>query len=346
LVPFAGFELAAAGTAALRFGCGITALCCVAGFQTRQSSASRCPADLEIGDTAGLETCATLRLPPSAFRVSRAFSLVEVLIVVALLSVMVLGLMAMLGQTQRAFRLGMAQTDVLESGRAATDLLARELQQVRPSYVKQTANFYAWLPPFTPLLQELPGLDTANNKQYRTNLLEDLFFLTCENQRWTAIGYRVGTPDGGVGTLYRYMAPGLFPADLPAQLARFNNTPLTNLSRVAEGVVHFRVRAFDTNGVWITSNFVSPSQGTNIFAKLSSLSSAVPGEVISYQFTSNAVPAVVEIELGFLETRTLERANSIADAATRRTYLERQAGRVHLFRQRIPIETVDVKAYQ
>ena len=275
----------------------------------------------------------------SAFRVARAFSLVEVLIVVALLSVIILGLMAMFGQTQRAFRLGMAQTDVLEAGRAATDLLARELQQIRPSYVKQTANFYAWLPPFVPLLQDLPGSAVK-----RTNLIEDLFFLTCENQRWTAIGYRVGTPDGGVGTLYRYMAPGLHPADLSAQLAIFNNTPLTNLSRVAEGEVHFRVRAFDTNGNWITADLTNNFNYAKSDIRMST--TVAPGEVGQYIFRSNAVPAAVEIELGFLEARTLERANSIADVIARRTYLERQAGRVHLFRQRIPIETVDVKAYQ
>ena len=34
-------------------------VCCVAGFQTRQ--AQQRPADWEIGDTAGLETCATVR---------------------------------------------------------------------------------------------------------------------------------------------------------------------------------------------------------------------------------------------------------------------------------------------
>jgi len=44
-------------------------VCCIAGFQTRVPSASPMgsifsrPADLEIGDTAGLETCATPDLP-------------------------------------------------------------------------------------------------------------------------------------------------------------------------------------------------------------------------------------------------------------------------------------------
>jgi len=34
-------------------------VCCVAGFQTRRLHDSRRSADLEVGDTAGLETCAT-----------------------------------------------------------------------------------------------------------------------------------------------------------------------------------------------------------------------------------------------------------------------------------------------
>jgi len=42
-----------------RFGCGSTALRCVADFQIRKPSKWRRAADLEVGDTAGLETCAT-----------------------------------------------------------------------------------------------------------------------------------------------------------------------------------------------------------------------------------------------------------------------------------------------
>src|SRR5437899_10796960 len=34
-------------------------VCCIAGFQTRAAHELARPADLEIGDTAGLETCAT-----------------------------------------------------------------------------------------------------------------------------------------------------------------------------------------------------------------------------------------------------------------------------------------------
>jgi hypothetical protein len=36
-------------------------VCCVAGFKTRRCFTLRGSADLEVGDTAGLETCATRR---------------------------------------------------------------------------------------------------------------------------------------------------------------------------------------------------------------------------------------------------------------------------------------------
>ena len=61
---------------------------------------------------------------------------------------------------------------------------------------------------------------------------------------------------------------------------------------------------------------------------------------------SNTLPASVEIQLGVLEDRTLQRAESIPDSNTRSNYLAQHAGQVHLFRQRILIRNVDPSAYQ
>ena len=81
----------------------------------------------------------------------------------------------------------------------------------------------------------------------------------------------------------------------------------------------------------------------------------VPGEVDYvtgprnrplFTFTNNAVPAFVEFELGILEERALARVKSIPDAATRTKYLEDQAGRVQIFRTRVPVRNVDPTAYQ
>jgi len=119
--------------------------------------------------------------------------LIEIMVVIGLLSVIVLGLMAMFTQTQRAFRLGMTQTDVLESGRIGTELLVRELEQATPGYVSVsnlTPNFYVEQRNAANVsLQTLPG----NPGLSRTNAMQDVFFLTHENQTWKGIGYFVRT---------------------------------------------------------------------------------------------------------------------------------------------------------
>src|SRR5450631_107530 len=62
-----------------------------------------------------------------------AFTLVEIMVTVALLAVIILGLVAMFNQTRRAFTSSLTQVDVLESGRAAADLVGREMEQMAAS---------------------------------------------------------------------------------------------------------------------------------------------------------------------------------------------------------------------
>jgi type II secretory pathway pseudopilin PulG len=267
----------------------------------------------------------------SAVRACPAFSLIEIMVVVSLMTVIILGLMAMFGQTQKAFRGSMTQVDVLASGRATMDLLTRELEQIKPSYLFNVTNFYVTRTNVFPLVQPLPGTTES-----RTNVLEEFYFLTQENQQWSGIGYRVSTPDAGVGTLYRFYtnAPATNIANLSSY---FKNSALANLNRIADGVVHLRVRAYTTNGYLVVG-----STNANVTVRSDP---TVKGE-IQYSFLSNALPAYLELELGILEQRTLERVRSIPNAAAQRTFLENHAGQVHLFRQRIPVRNVDPTAYQ
>ncbi len=85
-----------------------------------------CPArgDVRDGDTPSL---------PAVGRGRCAFSLVEVLLVMALLSLIVLVLMTVFNSTQSAFRAGVTQTDVLEGGRVAMDMIVSDLKVMTPS---------------------------------------------------------------------------------------------------------------------------------------------------------------------------------------------------------------------
>jgi hypothetical protein len=113
-------------------------------------------------------------------------------------------------------------------------------------------------------------------------------------------------------------------------------------SRICDGVIHFRFRAFDPGGVLITPLDANP----NNMVVLNS--TVAPGEVGLYQFCSNAVPAAVEMELGILEQRALDRYYGFGNADAAAAYLQRpdNTSRVNLFRQRIPIRNVDPMAYQ
>ena len=273
-------------------------------------------------------------------RFREAFTLIEVLVVVALLSVIILGLVAMFSQTQRAYTLGMTQVDVLEGGRAVTEMITREALQIKPSQVITSVNFFVQIPFYTALLQNLEAnTPTAS----RTNVFEDLYYLTKENQTWVGYGYHISTPASGIGTLYRYESKSVF-GQSPAWLFykfqfEANNDITTNMNRILDNVVHFKVRAYDTNGYWITTNM---PKGADVRYS----TGVAPGEVGYYMMSNSVVPASIEFELGILEERTAARARAIANPARRRDYLTNQVGKVHVFRWRVPVRNVDPTAYQ
>ncbi|PWU08584.1 MAG: hypothetical protein C5B50_29265 [Verrucomicrobia bacterium] len=352
------------------------------------------------------------------FHVSRfnAFSLIEILVTITLLSFIVIGLLIMFNQTQRVFKQGMMQTDVLENGRAVMDMLVRDLEQMTPANGPTlTAGQYNWpwtinffaaaerqdpqtmshqsLSP-TPLTQSLPGCAFL-----RTNIIEQYFFLSRLNQDWIGTGYQIvrdDDKDALTGSLYRYSStnatrgapfalfynmydignrtfspPGGFPNPARTPVGAYSGM---SSNRIADGVVHLRLRAMDTNGLPLLpyglytikdlkliqlaclTNAIQtnghPLQPylhtilTNAYGAINYDSGAQLDQV-DYYCWSNAVPAYLELELGILEPKTLQRYKSIGAATPAgRKYLFDNVAKVHLFRQRIPIRNVDFSAYQ
>src|SRR5207247_3970467 len=107
-----------------------------------------------------------------------------------------------------------------------------------------------------PLYQALPG--TNSTPTLRTNILQRVFFLTQLNLAWIGTGYEVvgDYPNAGVGTLYRF-ATNRTKYDALLASQDFSYADPTNLSRVADGIVHFRVRAFATNGFPLSPCFAT-----------------------------------------------------------------------------------------
>ncbi len=256
----------------------------------------------------------------------RAFSLLEIMVAVALLALIIVGLLAMFYQVQRAFRSGTAQVDVMEGGRAATSLIVRETQEAIAVQLEPITNMAVVLPvvdlnnnpaPATGSQQALPGGDT------RQNFLRDFFFVSKMNDEWVGTAYRISNAVSGVGTLYRLVErqttnnPWFFASNF-AIATPYNNT---NFRRVMDGVVHFTVHLYDANG-WI----ILPANN------------AYPSD-LGYAVTNGMLPAYVDVELAILEPTPLEKFRYRYDAnpVQAGTYLANQAARTHVFRQRVPI---------
>jgi len=277
-----------------------------------------------------------------------AFTVVELMVAVSIMTLIVLALYGMFDQVQKALRGNVAQVDVLEGGRAAMELMTREMEQIQAGNVPDRTNLYVGLGRDANLGQwQLPvRQELLDVNEYRTNVLQEVYFLSHFNRQWTGTGYRVLASNLksqafnqfaliGVGTLARY-STNIHDSDLArSNLFGLVMDPrpvnLANYQRLVDGVVHFRVRAYDGRGLpltYLTNNYV----GVNM------LNDNNTGET-QYTFTNVGAPAYLELEMGVLEPHVLERLKSFPTLAAATNFLAKQTGKIHLFHQRVPIRT-------
>jgi prepilin-type N-terminal cleavage/methylation domain-containing protein len=261
------------------------------------------------------------------------FSLVEVLTSVAILSIIVIVLLGVFYQTQRAFRSGVTQVDIFEGARSMMQLVSRELQELTPS---GPANIDFLALESSVMTQDLPG------NEERTNVLEEVTFVTRFNDDWTVTTYHVFDDQLGAGALFRRTWKG----DLSMLSNNFYQATLWQPNppadaRLVEGVVHFRFQAFDTNGVLIPQmdktlnntrlrGYCLPANSTNL-------------------------PAYLELELGLIDDKTYANFRSQTNRwmatppsarASAKAFFQSRSKQVHLFRQRIPLRTLPALAFE
>ena len=273
------------------------------------------------------------------YRAASGFSLIEIMVAVTLLAVITVGLLSMFYHTQKAFRLGAGQVDTLEAGRATIHLLSQELQEAYPSHINHVGNFAAIPSAPTRLVMGLPG------GGFRTNTLQDISFLTRQGDEWVGITYRVYHDGRGGGSLYKALVTNNPNAFLPQLQTLVVENLFTNASgivpnipnhlapvfhRVADGVVHLRVRPYDDRGLLFGTGAYTFTNGVSNY---SYQTNTIPDW---YAFT-NGVPAFVDLELAILDPKGVTQFNARTAPANAWTYLEGQAHRVQLFTRRIPI---------
>ena len=291
---------------------------------------------------------------------ARAFTVVELLVSISVLALIVLVLYGLFDQVQKALRGNVAQVDVMEGGRAGIRLLTTEMEQIKAGGVVNSTNLFIAL---SAVPSQQTTLDPGTN---RFNVLDQVYFQSHFNKSWSGTGYRVlllntngiatDVAEGGVGTLCRYSvqvndadfpnlpvrtgaagipATNLFWQVMNSPLGKPPTLNLTNYQPVVDGVVHFRVLPYDSNGLLITNNAI-----TNIPSGFRVLSNAFGNDVeFSYSFTNQALPTYLDVQLGILDPHILERYKSYVAPDVAANYLARQVGAVHLFQVRIPIHT-------
>jgi type II secretory pathway pseudopilin PulG len=298
----------------------------------------------------------------------------ELMVAVGIMGVIVAALYTVFNQTQKALRANANQTDVLEGGRFAMEQVVGDLRRLSAAGLTPETNFLVSLSPaiqalpvgeldpkemllryydtnppadfgaYLPLVQRLdvPGMR-------RTNTLQEFFLFARNGTRTLGTSYRVINAQGGVGTLAKYsfeythrlMLPGLLSVATLGQYA-------TNFSQLLDGVIHFRVQAYDamgyamaaTNRFWYldstTNTYANPGYqlGVDLLLDPDARSTTETFTV----FRSNALPAAVEVELGVLDPDALAQFRQLPEgSALARSFLSNRAAQVQLFRQRIPI---------
>lgn len=288
-----------------------------------------------------------------------AFTVLELLVSVSIMTVIIFALYQMFNQTQKSLRGNVTQVDVMESGRAAMEMISRELAQLSPTHLSGGTNLYIGMIPVEPLVQ----LELDEKGPLLTNVLQEFIFLTPQTNKWISTGYRVISAEGGVGTLYRFSVATnvhrLTSTNLTAPFwtmdltNRATGMVSTNFHRVADGVVHLRLTPYDFDGrrmgFALTNGFnfyriLRQNQRDRSMPPLANTNVVMRQEIAGqsqFIFLSNAIPAYVDVELGVLEAGTFEQFKSLRDGSSRAAvdFLKKRSSKVHLFRQRISIRT-------
>lgn len=209
-------------------------------------------------------------------RSNRGFTIIELLLSVSIMTVIIISLYTVFDHTQRALRGTIAQVDVLEGVRSASDIVTRELEGAAFVPLARYTNFSIARSP----LSASVTLSNLTGGVLMNTVLQDVFFHKRFGENWSALGYWVGprvtnnvslldmaqNPTLTVGRLYRYEASltraqvrslGAQSADVNLNernrlLGEFENLSLAyRLQRsapVLDGVVHFRLIVFTQAG--------------------------------------------------------------------------------------------------
>jgi hypothetical protein len=278
--------------------------------------------------------------PQSAIRNCRALTIIEMLVSTTLLAAIVVGLTAMFVETQRAFKTGIKQSTMTDAGHTIIDMVAADLSQVSDAQTPGITNLFWswWTSNYTYQYQSSPA------NIYRTNQPQELFALVHTNTQWLGIGYAVSNWAPGVGTLYRYLVSTNAPLTNNVLFSNFNYAVGTqtfgpHFDRVADGVIHLKIRAFDQfgNEYGQGMDYAYLNPGYEFTYPAPAHTNNIPNSSANV-VPQAGLPTTIQLEVGILEPEAFEQLRALpASSPAQKAYLGAAGGKIQVFRQNIPI---------
>jgi hypothetical protein len=265
------------------------------------------------------------------FRRSRGLTILEMLVSTAMLSFIVLGLTAMLIQTQKAFKTSIKAATVTDAGRTIMDMIGSDMRQMTDAQNIGVTNLcWSW---------------SQSGALYQ---VDAIYVLEHTNTTWLGVGYAVknllpASTSNFLGSLYRfetnYNRPYIVtnsPDSDPLIWSFLEDVTTQNFSnqlswhRVADGVIGLKLRAFDQNGnePWIESMYYGDY---------------APKAEMSYPLSSNTLPNAVDVELAILEPDAVTQARALArvpSSTPLNNFMTNAQTMMEIFRRRVSIPIV------
>lgn len=249
-------------------------------------------------------------------RVIQSFTLAEVLIATAILSLLVLLLTSLVSGVHRAWVSGEQQVSEFQDGRAILELISRELSQATispnlqfvenpslPSAVNQRANSDS-------IFWQGPATSTNSG-----NLAEIGYYLTEDPTNAGGAVYqlkRFFVPPSDTANYKIFTSPNQ-PTDIGAPwVTSFASNTLSTV--VSNGVLAFWIRCYDRNDDLIPWYFSNGGVTPLKFNSTAPFQGAIPGQSLSFKYTNrsttaraNLLPAAVELTVITLDPQTFKR---------------------------------------
>lgn len=263
---------------------------------------------------------------------SYGFTLLELLLAVSIMTIIVTALYGIFNYTQRALRLNLNQSDVLEAARITLETLRQDLvQMVAPP--TNDISFYAML--------EVSPMQAGDVRL--TNWTYTLAFLKKEGAEYEASVYKV-IADGYVGSLFRY-SQRLQPLNYKAKyIEGLLKLDPSLFGMIIDGVVLFNVEAFDFYGMSI----IQPSKPRNYPDTVQIIAGSASTGKRGLILYDRSLPVGVIIELGVLEPNELQTYRNLLygkganptmllNPALAQKFLAQRAGQIHIFKRHLII---------